>query len=93
MPSNVLVVDDDPNLVRLMSKFLTLEGFADTDTNADAYSNADTDTDTDSDADTDTDADPNPNSGFRCGSLDHQDGWCYVGTGWIDGDLYNSRVQ
>jgi CheY-like chemotaxis protein len=28
MPSSVLVVDDDPNLVRLMSKFLTLEGFA-----------------------------------------------------------------
>src|SRR5215212_3543135 len=28
MPSNVLVVDDDPNLVRLMSKFLKLEGFA-----------------------------------------------------------------
>jgi CheY-like chemotaxis protein len=28
MASNVLVVDDDPNLVRLMSKFLTLEGFA-----------------------------------------------------------------
>ena len=27
-PSSVLVVDDDPNLVRLMSKFLTLEGFA-----------------------------------------------------------------
>jgi CheY-like chemotaxis protein len=28
MASNVLVVDDDPNLVRLMSKFLKLEGFA-----------------------------------------------------------------
>jgi CheY-like chemotaxis protein len=28
MPSSVLVVDDDPNLVRLMSKFLTLEGFS-----------------------------------------------------------------
>jgi len=28
MPANVLVVDDDPNLVRLMSKFLALEGFA-----------------------------------------------------------------
>ncbi|MBZ5559704.1 MAG: response regulator [Acidobacteriia bacterium] len=28
MPSTVLVVDDDPNLVRLMSKFLRLEGFA-----------------------------------------------------------------
>jgi CheY-like chemotaxis protein len=28
MPSKVLVVDDDPNLVRLMTKFLTLEGFA-----------------------------------------------------------------
>jgi len=28
MPSTVLVVDDDSNLVRLMSKFLTLEGFA-----------------------------------------------------------------
>jgi CheY-like chemotaxis protein len=28
MPASVLVVDDDPNLVRLMSKFLTLEGFA-----------------------------------------------------------------
>ena len=28
MASSVLVVDDDPNLVRLMSKFLTLEGFA-----------------------------------------------------------------
>ena len=28
MAANVLVVDDDPNLVRLMSKFLTLEGFA-----------------------------------------------------------------
>jgi CheY-like chemotaxis protein len=28
MSSTVLVVDDDPNLVRLMSKFLTLEGFA-----------------------------------------------------------------
>ncbi len=28
MSSSVLVVDDDPNLVRLMSKFLTLEGFA-----------------------------------------------------------------
>jgi CheY-like chemotaxis protein len=28
MPSSVLVVDDDPNLVRLMSKFLSLEGFA-----------------------------------------------------------------
>ena len=28
MPSSVLVVDDDPNLVRLMSKFLTLDGFA-----------------------------------------------------------------
>jgi CheY-like chemotaxis protein len=27
MASNVLVVDDDPNLVRLMSKFLKLEGF------------------------------------------------------------------
>jgi CheY-like chemotaxis protein len=27
MPSTVLVVDDDPNLVRLMSKFLRLEGF------------------------------------------------------------------
>jgi CheY-like chemotaxis protein len=27
MPASVLVVDDDPNLVRLMSKFLTLEGF------------------------------------------------------------------
>jgi two-component system, NtrC family, response regulator GlrR len=28
MPASVLVVDDDPNLVRLMSKFLMLEGFA-----------------------------------------------------------------
>ena len=28
MLSTVLVVDDDPNLVRLMSKFLKLEGFA-----------------------------------------------------------------
>ena len=28
MISSVLVVDDDPNLVRLMSRFLTLEGFA-----------------------------------------------------------------
>src|SRR5438128_624872 len=28
MASRVLVVDDDPNLVRLMSKFLKLEGFA-----------------------------------------------------------------
>jgi len=28
MTSSVLVVDDDPSLVRLMSKFLTLEGFA-----------------------------------------------------------------
>ncbi len=28
MAASVLVVDDDPNLVRLMSKFLTLEGFA-----------------------------------------------------------------
>jgi CheY-like chemotaxis protein len=28
MPASVLIVDDDPNLVRLMSKFLTLEGFA-----------------------------------------------------------------
>jgi CheY-like chemotaxis protein len=28
MASNVLVVDDDLNLVRLMSKFLKLEGFA-----------------------------------------------------------------
>jgi CheY-like chemotaxis protein len=28
MPATVLVVDDDPNLVRLMSKFLRLEGFA-----------------------------------------------------------------
>jgi CheY-like chemotaxis protein len=28
MTPSVLVVDDDPNLVRLMSKFLTLEGFA-----------------------------------------------------------------
>ena len=28
MSSTVLVVDDDPNLVRLMSKFLKLEGFA-----------------------------------------------------------------
>ncbi len=28
MASSVLVVDDDPNLVRLMSRFLTLEGFA-----------------------------------------------------------------
>jgi CheY-like chemotaxis protein len=28
MAPSVLVVDDDPNLVRLMSKFLTLEGFA-----------------------------------------------------------------
>jgi len=28
MASSVLVVDDDPNLVRLMSKFLLLEGFA-----------------------------------------------------------------
>jgi len=28
MASSVLVVDDDPNLVRLMSKFLRLEGFA-----------------------------------------------------------------
>jgi CheY-like chemotaxis protein len=27
MASSVLVVDDDPNLVRLMSKFLKLEGF------------------------------------------------------------------
>ena len=26
--SSILVVDDDPNLVRLMSKFLKLEGFA-----------------------------------------------------------------
>jgi CheY-like chemotaxis protein len=28
MAANVLVVDDDPNLVRLMTKFLKLEGFA-----------------------------------------------------------------
>jgi CheY-like chemotaxis protein len=28
MAASVLVVDDDPNLVRLMSKFLKLEGFA-----------------------------------------------------------------
>jgi len=28
MAANVLVVDDDPNLVRLMSKFLKLEGFS-----------------------------------------------------------------
>ena len=28
MASSVLVVDDDPNLVRLMSKFLKLEGFS-----------------------------------------------------------------
>ena len=28
MASSVLVVDDDPNLVRLMVKFLKLEGFA-----------------------------------------------------------------
>jgi CheY-like chemotaxis protein len=28
MASSVLVVDDDPNLVRLMSKFLKLDGFA-----------------------------------------------------------------
>src|SRR5689334_3895483 len=28
MTPSVLVVDDDPNLVRLMSKFLKLEGFA-----------------------------------------------------------------
>ena len=28
MSSHVLVVDDDPNLVRLMSKFLKLEGFS-----------------------------------------------------------------
>src|SRR3979409_2203483 len=28
MAARVLVVDDDPNLVRLMSKFLKLEGFA-----------------------------------------------------------------
>lgn len=28
MSSTVLIVDDDPNLVRLMSKFLKLEGFA-----------------------------------------------------------------
>src|SRR5206468_8707293 len=28
MASSVLVVDDDPNLVRLMSKFLKLEGLA-----------------------------------------------------------------
>jgi two-component system, chemotaxis family, chemotaxis protein CheY len=28
MASSVLVVDDDPNLVRLMSKFLKMEGFA-----------------------------------------------------------------
>jgi CheY-like chemotaxis protein len=28
MAASVLIVDDDPNLVRLMSKFLTLEGFA-----------------------------------------------------------------
>jgi CheY-like chemotaxis protein len=28
MAANVLVVDDDPNLVRLMSMFLKLEGFA-----------------------------------------------------------------
>jgi CheY-like chemotaxis protein len=28
MTSTVLVVDDDPDLVRLMSKFLRLEGFA-----------------------------------------------------------------
>jgi CheY-like chemotaxis protein len=28
MASSILVVDDDPNLVRLISKFLTLEGFA-----------------------------------------------------------------
>lgn len=28
MSATVLVVDDDPNLVRLMSKFLRLEGFA-----------------------------------------------------------------
>ena len=28
MAASILVVDDDPNLVRLMSKFLKLEGFA-----------------------------------------------------------------
>ena len=28
MAASVLVVDDDPNLVRLMSRFLKLEGFA-----------------------------------------------------------------
>jgi CheY-like chemotaxis protein len=28
MASSVLVVDDDPNLVRLMTKFLKLEGFS-----------------------------------------------------------------
>src|SRR5205809_6268059 len=28
MSAHVLVVDDDPNLVRLMSKFLKLEGFS-----------------------------------------------------------------
>jgi CheY-like chemotaxis protein len=28
MAANVLIVDDDPNLVRLMSQFLKLEGFA-----------------------------------------------------------------
>jgi CheY-like chemotaxis protein len=28
MAASVLVVDDDPNLVRLMTKFLKLEGFA-----------------------------------------------------------------
>ena len=28
MPSPVLIVDDDPNLQRLMTKFLKLEGFA-----------------------------------------------------------------
>ena len=28
MAASVLVVDDDPNLVRLMAKFLKLEGFA-----------------------------------------------------------------
>ena len=28
MAASVLVVDDDPNLVRLMSKFLKLEGFS-----------------------------------------------------------------
>lgn len=28
MPATVLVVDDDPDMVRLMTKFLRLEGFA-----------------------------------------------------------------